>query len=145
MAFQQDYILRMIEMMGDLIAAILGLIKKGEYEVASRSIEHAFNSFLNEDASFFNRIPKEKLTDSLLKEHNYTNGHLEILSELFFAQGELLDAQGKSSESRLFYEKSLILLDYAIRESKTFSFDKEKKISVLKDKIQSTGGNSGTE
>lgn len=141
MAFQKDYILRMIEMMGDLIAAILGLIKKGEYEVASRSIDNAFNSFLKEDASFFNMIPKEELTERVLREHHYTNDHLEILSELFFAQGELLSARGKSSESLLFYEKSFILLDYVVRESKTYSLDKEQKLSLLKDKIESAGGN----
>ncbi len=29
--YQKDYILRMIEMLGDLIAGIFGLIRKGEY------------------------------------------------------------------------------------------------------------------
>jgi hypothetical protein len=32
--YQKDYILRMIEMLGEMIAGILGLIKKGEFEQA---------------------------------------------------------------------------------------------------------------
>ena len=32
MSFQRDYLLRMIEMMGDLIAALLGKIKKKEFD-----------------------------------------------------------------------------------------------------------------
>jgi hypothetical protein len=138
MAFQRDYILRMIEMMGDLIAAILGLIKKGDYDTASKSIDNAYHQFLREDASFFSLIPKEELTEKLLNEHNYTNGHLEILSELFYAQAELLNGQGKHSESIAFYEKSMILLDYVIRESRTYSFDKEKKLSELREKSKSS-------
>ena len=34
--YQKDYILRMIEMLGDLIAGIFGLIRKGEYSKACR-------------------------------------------------------------------------------------------------------------
>jgi hypothetical protein len=33
--YQRDYILRMIEMLGDLIAAIMGSIKKVDYKQAS--------------------------------------------------------------------------------------------------------------
>lgn len=125
----------MIEMMGDLIAAIMGLIKKGDYDTALKSIDNAYHQFLREDASFFTLIPKEDLTEKLIKEHNYTNGHLEILSELFFVQAELLYSEGKSAESLVFYEKSLILLDFVLRESRTYSFDKEKKLSELKERV----------
>jgi hypothetical protein len=74
--YQKDFILRMIEMIGELIAGILGLIKKGDFGQASQSIEIAYSNFLREDASFFRSISKEKLTEKLIHEHNYTNGHL---------------------------------------------------------------------
>ncbi len=32
--YQKDYILRMIEMLGDMLAAIFGLVRKGEYQKA---------------------------------------------------------------------------------------------------------------
>lgn len=73
----------MIEMIADLIALLLGLIKKGDLPQASKLLENAYRDFLKEDASFFRNLPKEKLTNKLLTEHNYTNGHLKILSELF--------------------------------------------------------------
>ena len=60
--YQKDYILRMIEMIADLIAGILALIRKGDYQQATRAIENAFYDFLKQDAAFFNRIPKEDLT-----------------------------------------------------------------------------------
>lgn len=131
-------------MMGDLIAAILGQIKKGDYATASRSIETAYPQFLREDAAFFAMIPREKLTEKLLGEHNYTNGHLEILSSLFFAQAELLFATGKKHESLELYEKSALLLEFVIRESRTYSTDRENHLLGLKEKIRTLKPDSDT-
>ena len=97
--YQKDYILRMIEMIADLIAKLLGLIKKGEYQKASETLDHAYYNFLKQDAADLRGIPKEDLTNKLLKEHNYKNGHLEILSMLFYAQAELFYAQKNHAES----------------------------------------------
>jgi hypothetical protein len=51
--YQRDYILRMIEMMGDFIAAILKMMKKEQFPEAFRMIENAYFEFLKEDAAFF--------------------------------------------------------------------------------------------
>ena len=126
----------MIEMIGDLIAGILGLIRKGEFQQASESLESAYYEFLKEDASFLQSIPKENLTEKLLTEHNYGNGHLEILAELFYAQAELFYAQAIKNKSLEFYEKSLILMEFVTRESKSFSLDKQSKISLIKNRIE---------
>jgi hypothetical protein len=133
--YQKDFILRMIEMFADFIAGIFGMLKKGEFEKASQAIENAYHNFLKEDASFFRTIPKEKLTDELIKEHNYTNGHLEILSGLFFAEAELLYAKGDRTECIKFYEKALILCEFTDKESQTYSSESQSKIAYIKDQI----------
>ena len=133
--YQKDYILRMVEMIAELIAGILGLIKKGDFRKASTSIDNAYFDFLKQDASLFRSIHKEKVTEKLIKEHNYTNGHLEILSELFYAEAELLYAKGNHSESIEFYEKTLILYEFVAKELKSFSFDKQSKISLIQNRI----------
>ncbi len=138
--YQKDYILRMIEMIGDLIAGILGMIKKGDYTKASQSLEDAYYDYLKQDASFFQSIPKEELTVKLLREHNYTHGHLEILSELFYAQAELFNAQGLPRESLDFYEKSHLLFDFVIKESKSFSIQKQDKLTALQHRIDQLKG-----
>ena len=140
--YKRDYILRMIEMLTDLIAGILGLIKKGDYQKASQSLDNAYYDNLKQDASFFQGIPKEDLTTRLLKEHHYTHGHLEILSELFYAQAELLNAQGNQIESLNFYEKSLVLLNFVIKGSKTFSIEKQSKVSLIQNQIIKINGST---
>ena len=65
--YQKDYILRMIEMIGDLIAAIMGLIRKGEYKQAYDRLSDIYYNVLREDASFFRTIPESDLTNKIKK------------------------------------------------------------------------------
>lgn len=138
--FQKDYLLRMIEMIGDLIAALLGLIKKGDLEQAEKILERGFIELLRRDASFFQLIPKEQLTDKLLGDHHYTNGHLEVLSELFFAEAMLSEAQNKRDNSLIYYEKSLTLLEFLEKEDKTWSAKRDERKSLLKERITVLSG-----
>jgi len=133
--YQKDYILRMIEMIGDLIAALLGLIKKGDLEQAEKIIERGYFELLRRDASFFQLIPKDQLTDKLLGDHHYTNGHLEVLSELFFAEATLSEAQKKLNNSLICYEKSFVLLEFLEQEDKTWSAKREERKILLKERI----------
>jgi len=133
--YQKDYILRMIEMIGDLIAALLGLIKKGDLEQAEKILERGYFELLRRDASYFQLIPKEQLTDKLLGDHHYTNGHLEVLSELFFAEATLSEAQKKLNNSLICYEKSFVLLEFLEQEDKTWSAKREERKILLKERI----------
>jgi hypothetical protein len=126
----------MIEMIGDLIAAILGLIKKGDYKQASEQLGRIYYDMLKEDAAFFRLIPADKLTNKLLKEHNYTNGHLEILAELFNAEAELELAQGNKNGSLEYSIKSLTLFEFIDREQKTFSFVRSEKMAAIRNRIE---------
>ena len=133
--FQKDYILRMVEMIGDLIAAILGLLKKGDPEQAEKILERGYYELLRRDASFFQLIPKEQLTDKLLGEHHYTNGHLDVLAELFYAEAMVNQAQNKLPNSLIYFEKSLVLLEFLDKDDKTWSAKREERMKLLKEQI----------
>jgi len=137
--YQKDYILRMVEMIGDLIAAFLGLLKKGDLDQAEKLIERGYTELLRNDASFFLLIPKEQLTDKLLGEHHYEHFHLEILAELFFAEASLAEAQNKPVHSLSCYEKSQILTEFLEQKDKTWSARREERKVVLSNKISELG------
>jgi hypothetical protein len=126
----------MIEMIADLIAGILGRIKKGELKQASDELKRIYSDFLREDSSFFESIPEEELTDKLLQNHNYTNGHLEILAELFNAEAELRLAQGNKTGSLEFSKKSLKIFEFLDNEQKTYSFEKINKMEEIRKRIE---------
>lgn len=133
--FQKDYILRMIEMIGDLIAAILGLIKKGDPEQAQKLLERGYYELLRREASFFQMIPKEQLTHTLLNEHNYTSGHLAVLAELFYAEALVCEATDRKKDGLVSYEKSLVLLEFLEQEDRTWSAQREERMNQIKSRI----------
>jgi len=134
--YQKDFILRMMEMMAEMIAIFLGLIKKGDTTQAARCLDKAYRDILKQDAAFFNEMPKEKLTNQLIEEHHYTNGHLKILSELFFAEGELRRARNEAGSALVYYDKALLLFDFVEKESATFSAERVERGQLLRARIE---------
>jgi hypothetical protein len=134
--YQRDYILRMIEMAAKLIGAILGLIKRGEYKQATEQLGKIYYDMLKEDAAFFRGIPENELTNKLLQEHNYTNGHLEILAELFNAEAELEQAQGNRAGSLEYSRKSLVLFEFVDAEQKIYSPERVNKMAAIRERIE---------
>ncbi len=130
----------MIEMLGDLLAAIFGLVRKGDYDQASEKLERIYYDMLKEDAAFFRAIPKEDLTRKLLEDHNYTNGHLEILAGLFNAEAELNLAQGNKSDCIEYSEKALLLLEFIDLRQKTLSLDRLEIMSGIRQRIDRLSG-----
>lgn len=141
--YQRDYILRMIEMIGEFIALFMGKIKKGDLEESKLALENAYNDFLRQDAAFFIKIPAGKLIDTLIREHNYTNGHLEILSRLFYAEAELASAKKEYGRASEFYKKSLLLLSFVVKESKSFSFENQESMNEMEGKLEEMGEKMG--
>jgi len=134
--YQKDYLLRMIAMMMKFIGELLGLIRKGELQKASDVLEEGYRRFLREDAIFFRNIPEEKLTQTLLQEHNYTSGHLEVLAELFNAEAELDLAQDSRKDSLEYSRKALLLFEFVDKEQKTYSAEKLDKIEAIRKRIE---------
>lgn len=132
--YQKDYILRLIEMIRELIMGILGLIKKGHLEQAEQQLENLYYDFLKEDSAFFTSLPADKITTQLLQNHNYTHGHLEILAWLFDAEAVLQEAKGKKDLSADFSKKALMIFEFLENEQKTYSYEREEKIKELRKK-----------
>jgi len=135
MSIQKDFILRMIEMMGDLIAALLSKIKKGETKIAEEQLAQYYGDFLKNDAAFFRNLPIDSMTDTLLNEHNYTNQHLIILAELFYVEGELQEAKEDITSSNLYYMKALKLYRFIDAALKTYDETRNERMKILKLKI----------
>lgn len=133
--YQKDFILRMIEMMGEFIAALMGRIRKGEFPKATEMLDNLYQDLLKEDAAFFRAIPQDQLTVKLIQEHNYTNGHLQILAELFYAEAELRYAQGLKATSAEFYAKSLHLLEFLDTASRTFSMEQQERMKAIQSRL----------
>lgn len=133
--YRKDYILRLIELFAQALGVILGLIKKKDYNQSAIAIENAYSDFLQKEAAIFRVIPKENITETLLKEHNYTNEHLEILAQLFYAEAELSYAKENNEACLHYAEKALLLFEFIDNEQKTFSRERFNIMNHLKSTI----------
>ena len=134
--YQRDYILRMIETIAQLIAGILKLIKTGDINRASQALQNAYEVAFRHEAIQLKAIPEEGLLDSLLEEHLYTTGHLEMLAELFYADAELLLAEKKFSECLSFYRKSLAIFEYIDKEYHSYSQARQDRMQVIRERLE---------
>lgn len=134
--YQQDYILRLIEMAGKVLAAILGQIKGGDLHKAAEDLDNFYYDILKEDAAFFREISEDKLTEKLLHEHNFTNGHLEILAELFNAEAELCTAKNNKKGANEYSRKSLKLFEFIDSEYKTYSQVRIDKMEAIRKRLK---------
>lgn len=133
--YQKDYILRMLEMLGDFIAAIFARMRRKDYEKAEELLENSYQTLLRTEASFFYIIPVEKLTSTLIEEHHYTNNHLEILSELLFAEAELRFAEEKWEQSFHCFQKAKVLMEFLEQNSGSMSLQRQNNLSLITNRI----------
>jgi hypothetical protein len=142
--YQKDYILRMIEMLGDYIRAIIDLIAHGKLKAAEQKLGEAFYTMLQKDSWFFQNIPVDQLTRTLIEDHNYSNNHLMILAELLYAEAELAYAKTNNDLSLILYQKSLALFVFVDEACRTYSNERQERIGKIKSRIDelSTFNNS---
>jgi len=133
--YQRDYILRMIETIAQVVAAILRLIKTGDLRQASQVLQNAYGIAFQHEALKLKALPEEGLVDTLLQEYLFTSGHLEMLAELFYADAELLQAENKISESMSYYRKSLALFEYIDKEYRSYSQERQDKMQSIREKL----------
>ena len=137
--YQRDYILRLVAMLGEMLAGILGLIRKGDTKQASDKLRKVYGDFLKENSEPLRSIPEEDLLSQLGTRENFTAGHYEMLAEIFRAEGELCHATGDLDGARAFYRKSLLLFRHADRESRTYSRDRQDKMEKLQEGLENLG------
>jgi hypothetical protein len=133
--YQKDYILRMIEMLGELLRAIFGKINKRQYEQAEEAINEAYLLMLRKDSAFFQSIPEGSLTQTLIEDHNYSHHHLEVLAGLLYAEASLNQARTRKEESLPFYRKSLRLFEFVEETNKTYSQERHDIMNDIRKRI----------
>jgi hypothetical protein len=72
----------------------------------------------------------------LLQTHNLNVSYLGHLSEILFQTGDTYSQLQDKNTATNFYQKSLQALIFQISKDKTFSLEREAKISELKKRIQ---------
>jgi hypothetical protein len=134
---QEDYLLREIDKLGVVMRAILNRLSGGKENFAialENQFEETKEMLLNEINFDLDKLLK--LNDSEMKEYisvfkGFTYGNLELLAEITAQSG----FKGKPEEKRIRLEKALLLFEICEQSDKTFSIERENRITLIKDAL----------
>ena len=130
---KEDYLLKYIEKLSRVIAAMFGFRDKGFPEDAIRLADETYNELLDFNLDELAVMPLERFID-LIRQKGYTSTYLETLARLAYETANSLELIENESFAQNFYLKTLHIYLIMNEKDKTFSFEREMIISELKEK-----------
>ncbi|MDD3320313.1 MAG: hypothetical protein PHS59_02585 [Paludibacter sp.] len=130
---KEDYLLKYLEKLSRVIAAMIGLREKGFLDDSIKLAEETYKELLDLDIDKLLKMPVSEFS-VLLKTTGYSAKYLEALAEL---TTELANSFMilKNEQAQNIYTKALEIYSLLNEKDKTFSFERETKISKLKELI----------
>ena len=130
---KEDYLLKYLEKLSRVIAAMFGFRDKGFPEDAIRLADETYKELLDFNLDELAVMPLERFID-LIRQKGYTSTYLETLARLAYETANSLELIENESFEQSFYLKTLHIYLIMNEKDKTFSFEREMIISELKEK-----------
>ena len=130
--FRKDYLLRYIEQLGEVLAVLFNMKKKGHYEEAMSFLERTFEEMLE-----FNHQDLKAVSGKFLIE-KYSDADLDKLSaaaELFYERGNIFSHLGEEAAAKDAYKISLDLMEYVHANDLTYSISRVSQIQAIKNEL----------
>jgi hypothetical protein len=131
---KEDYLLKYLEKLSRVIAAMLGLRDKGFPEDAIRLADETYKELLEFGVDELAAMPVEEFVE-LIRKTGYTSTYLETLAKLSHETANSFYLQENMEFANSFFKKTLQIYYLLNEKDKTFSFEREMVISELKELI----------
>jgi len=131
---KEDYLLKFLEKLGRVVAAMLGLREKGNVEDAIRLADETYKELLTLDLDALASLSIDDF-EVLIRKLGYTSTYIEALAKLTHETALCYAETGEPLKMRIFSEKTLLLYCFLNEKDKTFSFEREMIIAELKQQI----------
>lgn len=131
---QEDYLLKYLEKLSRVIAAMLGFRDKGFPEDSLRLADETYKELLGFDVEELAIMPIEKFVE-VIRKLGYSPTYLDALAQISHEAANSFQVQGNPEFSESFFRKSLHLYYLLNEKDKTFSFERETIISGLEETV----------
>jgi hypothetical protein len=132
---KEDYLLKYLEKLSRVIAAMLGFRDKGFPEDGFRLADETYKEMLDISIDELRIMPVAIFIEKVRKE-NYNPSYLQAIALLTNETANTFRANENNAEAKSFYLKSLHLYYFLNEKDKTFSFEREMIISELENKTK---------
>jgi hypothetical protein len=127
---KEDYLLKYLEKLSRVIAAMLGFRDKGFPEDGLHLADETYREMLDINLDNLADMPVEIFIERVRKE-NYTATYLQALTKLTHETANSFSAMGNETNAQIFYIKTLQLYYLLNEKDRTFSFERELIITEL--------------
>lgn len=128
---KEDYLLKYLEKLNRVLAAMLGFREKGFPDDALRLADETFKELVNLDVDGILRMPLPSYLD-VIQQANYSATYLDVIANLSLQTAKAFQEKGNETDAQIFYSKTLYVFYLLNDKDKTFSFERELIISELK-------------
>ncbi|MDL2290244.1 DUF6483 family protein [Paludibacteraceae bacterium OttesenSCG-928-F17] len=122
---REDYIMKYIEKLGRVIAAMLFFRRKNAPDSSLGLAEEVYDELLSLNLSDLLEMD-EKSFDELIEKQNYHTSYIESLAAMTHEAGKAYELKKDKQNELRAYQKSLQLYKILNTKDKTFSFEREK-------------------
>ena len=134
--YQRDYLLRMVEMLGQVLAKVLGQKDLKSTEEALLDIDRAGKMFIGLDSVMVSSFSDEDLIALLHSGGALDTNKCLAVAELQYAEGQVLELRQDDNEYRLQYQRSLHFFLEAVTQDRDISAGSyDEKINILLSKL----------
>ena len=129
---ERDYIMRLLQDFFTMIAKLVRLkVEEPDMTKVQERFYEMYRQFFRNQAEHFYNTEKEDILNELAKEElseTEQNAMIQMLSELMYQDGLI---KKDVTEKCMLLEKSLFLMRYLEQFSKTYSWEREQKMSDI--------------
>jgi hypothetical protein len=132
---RKDYLIRYFEMLGQVMARLMGFKRRGDFEAGIEEIDQTLNEALKVDLSLLESIEPSKLMHELIEKRNFGFDQLKFLGELVYERAEFFSLQNRAQQANSNYCFALEIFEHIDRTSGVYSSEQMTKIETIKGKI----------
>jgi hypothetical protein len=130
---QRDYLLRQIEMMAQVLVALIrkltGLKEEGSEEELHVDTNEMLKEHLDTDLDAIMKIQPDKLSKWILAKNGMDKKNLELFAEVLVLNAKAMTA---GTESKKLLEAALTLYLWADKNGDTYSVERHSKMNEIK-------------
>lgn len=126
--FEKDYLMRLVNTFFNALNRIINSIEKDDIENVRIQIIDAYKLLGNDSSFFLNNNLDKIFLFFKEKEGDYLK-RVNMLAELMYQDSRV---NKKKETKNLFLDKSILLFEYYIENTKEYSFGLNRKLHVMK-------------
>ena len=127
----KDYLMRYIEQLGIVLAALLGFRRRRDVKGGLEVIDEALKELTRMDSQEINAISEDELITVLTTGRNLRLEQVKFITEMLFQEAELYGMADKPDEAMQRYRKSYLLYRYIDETEKTYSQKQIERMQLL--------------